>query len=89
MPRGFAMVPKIGFPVYAPFQTKTTASFFQNGFLAQTFKWDKQTLKNVIYNIPDHILYRYISVEIWGRLFLYKEQMEPLQQFVNSKVKLK
>lgn len=89
LPRGFAMVPKIGFPVYAPFQTKTTASFFQNGFLAQTFKWDKQTLKNVIYNIPDHILYRYISVEIWGRLFLYKEQMEPLQQFVNSKVKLK
>jgi asparagine synthase (glutamine-hydrolysing) len=68
---------KDGFPMYGQLYLKVDKGFFSNGFWQQEMEMTPQGIEYMCENVEPYLLAKIASVEIWGRLFVWK-QAQPL-----------
>ena len=76
---------KQGFPV--PFESYITYSeaLFRNGFVSNYFSISSELLRKLT-NGDVWLLFRILSLEIWGRLFVYNEDRSNIQDLLLNKL---
>lgn len=91
LPTTMAHKKKFGFGVqaHANAELKVDKSFFENGFWQEACGMSNQNLTNMYNECSPKLLAKLSSVEIWGSLFVNKQNPDQVKERVNANFKLK
>jgi hypothetical protein len=64
--------------------TEIKSDFFKNGFLSNLFEWDYETTYSFEKETDKYLLSKLACMEIWGRLFVNKEEKSAVTDYVCS-----
>ena len=81
LPREIIHAEKIGFGINSSMWDHSE-QFLRGGVLAELFKWDSQTLNELIESITGRglLVFHLVSMELWARLFLTGENSAQLSE---------
>ena len=80
---------KDGFPMYGQTFISIQAEFFRNGFWQQQMEMSSQAIQYMCEKVDPYLLAKLASVEIWGRLFSWRDTIENLEDHVHKYSKMK
>jgi asparagine synthase (glutamine-hydrolysing) len=89
LPNSLTYRKKAGFPLFGLIHTEVKEDFFKNGFLANLLEWDKRTTNTFEKETDKYLLSKLASLEIWGKLFVNKEDKLSVEEKVNSNLFIK
>ncbi len=73
LPQKLVTKRKDGFPMYGQMYMKVDNGFFQNGFWQQQMEMTSDAVRYMCDTVEPYFLAKLASVEIWGRLFVWKQ----------------
>ncbi len=82
LPQSIAYQSKIGFPITSPAKIPFPIEFFRHGFWHDFTRLDDDGLSLLHSRANANLRYRLAATEIWGRLFVRREPLEQVQEFV-------
>ena len=74
---------KRGFPVPWKNYIEYNEDLFENGFVEDFFSVRRGILKTHMANSDKRLLYRLMNIEIWGRIFIYQENLEDIKRIIH------
>ena len=83
LPREVIYRKKRGFPVPWKNYIEYNEDLFENGFVEDFFSVRRGILKTHIANSNKQLLYRLMNIEIWGRIFIYQENLEDIKRIIH------
>jgi asparagine synthase (glutamine-hydrolysing) len=83
LPHSLTYRKKAGFPSFGLIHTEVKENFFKNGFLANLLEWDEKTTKTFEKETDKYLLSKLAILEIWGKLFVNKEDKISVKEKVN------
>jgi asparagine synthase (glutamine-hydrolysing) len=81
LPRETIYREKKGFPVPYYGYIEYREDLFENGFVEEMFSVPRDILPNLIKS-DKSLLYRLLTIEIWGRIFIYQENRESIKRLI-------
>jgi asparagine synthase (glutamine-hydrolysing) len=84
LPESLIYRKKDGFPLFGLMHTEIKSDFFKNGFLSNLFEWDYETTYSFEKETDKYLLSKLACMEIWGRLFVNKEEKSAVTDYVCS-----
>jgi asparagine synthase (glutamine-hydrolysing) len=88
LPKSIVFRKKEGFPMYGQMFLKVDEGFFQNGFWQAQMKMQKDAISYMCSHSDPYMLAKLASVEIWGRLFVYRHTIEAVEEQVRRYSKM-
>jgi asparagine synthase (glutamine-hydrolysing) len=91
LPKSLALKKKFGFGVHghAKAELKVDINFFRNGFWQQACNMSNNALELMYKECSPKLIAKLSSVEIWGSLFVNKQNPDQVKERVNANFKLK
>lgn len=79
---------KLGFPTFGNLNLQIKKGFFENGFVQDFFQLDREKMQIFENNMDSYFQAKMACVEIWGRLFVHRENKENIQDKVIRELKI-
>lgn len=89
LPERLVYKKKDGFPMYGQMFMSIQPTFFRNGFWQQQMEMSDQAIKYMCEKVQPYLIAKLASVEIWGRLFSWRDKIEDLEEHVHKYAKMK
>lgn len=89
LPESLIYRKKDGFPLFGLMHTEIKPDFFKNGYLSNLFEWDHETTSTFEKETDKYLLSKLACMEIWGRLFVNKEEKSDVTGHACSYMNLK
>jgi asparagine synthase (glutamine-hydrolysing) len=89
LPKRLVYKKKDGFPMYGQMYMDIQTGFFQNGFWQQQMEMSSASIQNMCKKVEPYLLAKLASVEIWGRLFSWRDSIENVENHVHKFAKMK
>jgi asparagine synthase (glutamine-hydrolysing) len=89
LPHSLTYRKKEGFPLFGLMHTEVKENFFKKGFLANLLEWDDKSTKTFEKETDKYLLSKLATLEIWGRLFVNKEEKSRVADYVCSNMTIK
>lgn len=81
LPKEIVYRKKAGFPVPWGKYIKYNEDLFNNGFISKNFCIPSELIQRVVNN-DDLLLFRLLSLEIWGRMYIYNESKQSIKRII-------
>ena len=88
LPNELTQRKKDGFPLYGLMNLKIKNGFFKNGFLENVLEWSEKGRINFEKETDNYLKAKLACVEIWGRIFIIKENRDVIQKSINADLKI-
>jgi asparagine synthase (glutamine-hydrolysing) len=88
LPPALARKPKIGFPMSGLKSVRVREDFFKNGWVTQNLALNANGLRFMLDCQDPYFIAKLASVEIFGRLFGYRESVETVRNHILSHVEM-
>jgi asparagine synthase (glutamine-hydrolysing) len=82
LPKQIARKKKDGFPMYGQMYLKVDKALFERGFWQESMQMSDAGIDYMVKAVEPYLLAKLASVEIWGRLFCWKNSIEEVNQLV-------
>lgn len=82
LPKAHARLQKRGFPMYGLSYVRVDKELFLGGFWQEVMKMSDRALVHMIGNLEPSFQARLAAVEIWGRLFCWRNSIETVKDVV-------
>lgn len=79
---------KNGFPMYGYNHLKIDGQLFQDGFIQELLDLNRQQMTYFAAHTDKYILAKFLALEIWGKLFVYKQDIPNMEQQLQAYVTL-
>ena len=79
---------KDGFPMYGLMYMKLDEGFFRNGFWQQQMEMTDEAVSYMYQHVEPYLLAKLASVEIWGRLFYWKESQDAVNEHAHKNARM-
>jgi asparagine synthase (glutamine-hydrolysing) len=79
---------KDGFPMYGQMYMKVDEGFFRNGFWQQQMEMTDEAVSYMYQHVEPYLLAKLASVEIWGRLFYWKESQDAVNDHAHRNARM-
>lgn len=79
---------KDGFPMYGQMYMKVDEGFFRNGFWQQQMEMTDEAISYMYQHVEPYLLAKLASVEIWGRLFYWKESQDAVNEHTHRNARM-
>ena len=89
LPKECARKKKEGFPMYGQMFVHVGKALFENGFWQESMQMSNKGIDYMVNHIEPYLLAKLASVEIWGRLFCWKNSIEEVNQLVLKHTRMK
>ncbi len=89
LPNSLVYKKKNGFPLFGLQYLRTEPSFFREGFVSELLKLNSQLQVDFFTTgFNSYHIAKFAALEVWGRLFVWKDSIEAVNHHVNSHVKM-
>jgi asparagine synthase (glutamine-hydrolysing) len=83
LPKEVVYREKRGFAVPWKYYVEYNEDLFQNGFVEDFFSVPLGILEKIFANNDKRLLYKLMNIEIWGRIFIYRESLENIKRTIH------
>jgi asparagine synthase (glutamine-hydrolysing) len=83
LPKEVVYRKKRQFPVPWKYYVEYNEDLFQNGFVEDFFSVPLGILEKIFANNDKRLLYKLMNIEIWGRIFIYRESLENIKRTIH------
>jgi asparagine synthase (glutamine-hydrolysing) len=88
LPERLVYKKKDGFPMYGQMFMTISADLFKHGFWQQEMQMSHKAIDFMCEKVEPYLLAKLASVEIWGRLFSWRQPIETVHELVQQHAKM-
>lgn len=88
IPKKVARMEKKGFIIFGHGSLRISGGFFRNGFVQDLLRLTPRDASLMETTLDGYLLSKLAQVEIWGRLFIWKERMEEVSEKIEREMSM-